>query len=174
MSGKIPPPPRRDQPLSGAGGFTLAWDRWFQNLVNVTSDGFLPWAALDMDGSDHEDLEIIQGGTTSQHYHLTSAEYTELQRADNVASVSSGTSLSDANRTVIATTSGITITLPAASTARVGKDWTVYLGTAGWVDVTVAGSDTFLLEDNEDTLRLDEEGASVTVRCITATSWGLV
>lgn len=122
---------------------------------------------------DHNAQDGLQGGTAAQFYHLTSAEYSELQRGDNVASVAANTTLDDTYRTVYVTATGKVITLPAASAARIGKDWTVILGTTGYTDIVRAGSDTLTLPTNDTTIRIDNKGASITLRCLTASSWGI-
>ena len=83
------------------------------------------------------------------------------------------TALGDTLRTVLVTASGRTITLPAASAARNGKDWTVIQGVGGYVDVTRAGSDTLMLPTNDTKSRLRTKGASLAMRCLTASSWGI-
>jgi hypothetical protein len=120
----------------------------------------------------HNSTTSIQGGTADEYFHLTDAEYDELQR-DDVLSVSANTALDDTVRTVLVTATGKTITLPAASADRIGKDWTVILGTTGYTDITRAGSDTLTLPEVSTTIRLRTKGASVTMRCLTATSWGI-
>lgn len=121
----------------------------------------------------HSLLDGLQGGTVDEFYHATEAEYAELQRADNVASSAVNIALDDTRRTVLMTATGKTVTLPAASAARIGKDWTVILGVDGYTDITRAGSDTLTLPANDTTIRLDNKGASVTLRCLTASSWGI-
>lgn len=121
----------------------------------------------------HNLLDGLQGGTTDEYYHATAAEYSEMQRSDNVTESAISIALDDTRRTVLMTATGKTVTLPAASAARIGKDWTVILGTAGYTDITRAGSDTLTLPTNDATIRLDVKGASVTLRCLTATSWGI-
>lgn len=122
---------------------------------------------------DHNAQDGLQGGTAAQFYHATAAEYAELQRSDNVESSAVNITLDDTRRTVLMTATGKTVTLPAASTARIGKDWTVILGADGYTDITRAGSDTLTLPTNDTTIRLDNKGASVTLRCLTASSWGI-
>lgn len=121
----------------------------------------------------HNDLDGQQGGSLYERYHVTSAESSELARSDNVLSVSANTSLDDTHRTIFVTATGKTITLPAASAARIGKDWTVILATDGYTDIARNGSDTLTLPETSSTIRLDQKGTSVTLRCLTASSWGI-
>ena len=95
-------------------------------------------------------------------------------RANNVASVATDTALDDTHRTILVTASGKTMTLPAASVARIGQDWTVALGVAGITTIAVQGADVFLTEDDDTEVILDEVGASLTVRCVTTTAWVIV
>lgn len=175
----FPPPPLND----ASSRFSRPWHLWYDRLSKFLSDtaGLIPWASISKSGSNlteiatrnHNDLQNVQGGTTGERYHATAAEYAELQRADNVASSAVNIALDDTRRTVLMTATGKTVTLPAASTARIGKDWTVILGVEGYTDITRAGSDTLTLPTNDTTIRLDNKGASVTLRCLTASSWGI-
>lgn len=97
-----------------------------------------------------------------------------FQRSIESDSVTSNTTLGTDYGTIYVTTSGKTITLPAASTDIIGESWTIILATVGWVDITVSGSDTLILPVVDDTIRLDTKGSSITLRCLTATSWGIV
>lgn len=86
------------------------------------------------------------------------------------------TTLDDGNHTVSVTTTGLTITLPPASAARVGQDWTVHLGVAGTVTITRQGSDTIYTpySATDTSVQIVTLGDSVTFRCLSATTWGLV
>ncbi len=194
MPNKLTPPPP-----TGIG----ILDRWLALLWRqLTAAGQLAWAQVSKEGSNltdletanHNDLDNVQGGassatfeetafeitafqiygsTTSQFYHLTLLEHSELQRLDNVASVSLDTSLDDTYSTVVVSTTAKVITLPAASTARIGKSWTVVLGVSGYCDIETAGADTLTLPTNDTIIRLNNKGASVTLRCLSASSWGI-
>ena len=78
---KLPPPPAYAKP----GDF--AWEDWYRQVQNfLGAQGLLGWESIDTSGSDltdisnrdHNVLTTIQGGTTSQYYHLTSTEHTNL------------------------------------------------------------------------------------------------
>lgn len=97
-----------------------------------------------------------------------------FQRERESDSVTSNTTLDTEYGTIYVTVSGKTITLPPASTDIIGESWTIILATIGWVDITVSGSDTIVLPVVDDTIRLDVKGSSITLRCLTATSWGIV
>ena len=175
MSTTLPPAPIRDQ----WGNYT--WEEWFRILRDKANQSLVSvsWSGIDFTGSSltdlldrkHNDLQTIQGGTSAEYYHLTSTEYTELQRSNNVNSVSVNTTLDDTYYTVEVTSSGKTITLPACSTARIGKTWTIILGTDGYTDITRSGSDTLTLPTTDTTIRLSNKGASVSLKCLTANSW---
>lgn len=74
--------------------------------------------------------------------------------------------------TTVVTASGTTQTLPAAS-GVVGYDYTVVLTVPGWVDIARAGSDTIEVDGSQTTIRLDNDGATVTLRAISSSAWGL-
>lgn len=145
------------------------WREWFNNVQQTiagitgigggsTGTSTVSFNSLDFSGSN----------ITS----ILSRRRQDLQ--SSVTSIGINYSLTDADDTVNAVVTGLIVTLPAASTDRVGHTWTVILGVSGYVDVTVAGSDTFNLPTTDTTIRLDNKGASVTLRCISATSWSIV
>ncbi len=77
----LPPPPINDRP----GSFT--WLEWYRQLrAYVSTSGSVPWYIINFSGSnitdiaarDHADLQGKQGGTAGEHYHLDSADYTNL------------------------------------------------------------------------------------------------
>lgn len=79
MAVGLPPPPINDKP----GSYT--WMEWYRQLRNyVSTSGSVPWYIINFAGSNitdiaqrnHENLQGLQGGAPSQHYHLTSAEQT--------------------------------------------------------------------------------------------------
>ena len=66
--------------------FSYQWREWLRRThVRVTGAAQILWSQLDMTGSNlidiltrrHRDLQDLQGGTTAEYYHLTSAEHTE-------------------------------------------------------------------------------------------------
>ena len=175
----LPPAPVRDP----WGSYT--WEEWFRQLRDRATAPLVSvsWSGIDFTGSTltditdrkHNYLTSIQGGTTGEYYHLTSSEYTELQRDNNVTTVTTSTkTLTDAEQTVLVTFSGCLVTLPAASTSRIGKIWTVILGTKGYTVVQRSGSDTLNINTSETSVRLRTKGASVSFKCLTSTSWGIV
>ena len=82
--------------------------------------------------------------------------------------------LTDSAGTIVVMSSGAVVTLPPASTARIGKRWTIILGIAGYADIYRAGSDTFILPVVSTSIRLDTKGSSITLECLSASSWGIV
>jgi len=90
------------------------------------------------------------------------------------AQVSASTQMGDDEHSFVALVSGLTMTLPPASSDRYGRDWTVSLGVAGWTDITVSAGDSLILPGVDDTIRLDIKGSSVTLRCMSGNSWGIV
>ena len=78
MAGGLPPPPTR----ANAGDF--AWTAWNNELYKLLStQGAVAWSQVSKDGSSIADLQNknhnlltpIQGGTSTERYHLSSAEY---------------------------------------------------------------------------------------------------
>jgi len=77
-------------------------------------------------------------------------------------------------RTIVVTASGTTQTLPAASNSQVGDEYTIIFAAVGFVDIARSGADTLNLPVADTVIRLNQKGASVTLRCLTNTSWGIV
>lgn len=81
MAGSLPPPPINEPPGS------LAWQQWYIALTSLFgTSGAIPWIAVDTAGSNitdiatrpHNSLQSLQGGTSNEYYHLTSAQHTTL------------------------------------------------------------------------------------------------
>lgn len=77
----LPPPPTR----SPDGSF--AWVDWYNKLRNYVSQaGSVPWDVVDKAGSKLSDLQVrdhimltnVQGGNTTEQYHLTAAQWSSL------------------------------------------------------------------------------------------------
>jgi len=73
----LPPPPINDAP----GSFT--WLEWYRQLRSyVSTSGSVPWYIINFAGSnitdiatrEHNSLQGLQGGTSGEMYHLTSAQ----------------------------------------------------------------------------------------------------
>lgn len=80
-AGSLPPPPINDKP----GSFT--WLEWYRQLRSyISTSGSVPWYIINFTGSNitdlatylHNTLQGLQGGTTNEKYHLTSAENSNL------------------------------------------------------------------------------------------------
>jgi hypothetical protein len=113
MATNIPPAPIRDP----WGSYT--WEEWFRAIRNkaVESLTSVSWSGIDFTGSNitsilnrkHNDLTNIQGGTSAEYYHLTSAQNTSLTgfktgTLDQTPSVSTDT----VTHTVPVTLDGVT------------------------------------------------------------------
>lgn len=170
----LQPPPLRT-PMN-----QKAWSDWFRDLHYRLYNGVLSWAGIDFTGSNltdiatrnHSGLQNIAGSADA--YHVSSATFSELARMDAAITVSANTAMTDAYSIYIADTSSITLTLPAAGAARVGKQWTVVQDVAGFVDVAPAGSDEIILRNGSDTIRLRQAGSTLVLRCVSATQWVIV
>ncbi len=91
----LAPPPVQDSPGS------FAWLEWYRQLRNyITQSGSVPWNIINFAGSNitdiisrsHQNLQALQGGTTSQYYHLTQSKHGEVNNNLNLAGTS-GTGL---------------------------------------------------------------------------------
>ena len=69
-----PPPTHSDPFIQQAGKevFNPIWLRWFLKLVKLINDAGGPIGVL------HNALNGLQGGTTAEYYHLTSARYSTI------------------------------------------------------------------------------------------------
>lgn len=81
MANVLPPPPINDQPGS------FVWLEWYRQLRNyISQSGSVPWSVIDFAGSNltditsrnHANLQVLQGGTSGEYYHLTNAQYTDI------------------------------------------------------------------------------------------------
>lgn len=70
MAYELPPPP------SNAQSGSFAWYDWYTKLRDYV---------LNIQIEDHNDLLNIQGGTTNQYYHLTSAQHTRINTSTQVS-----------------------------------------------------------------------------------------
>ena len=177
---RVPPPPTANNDQS-------IWAVWYMQVkdaINRIGESF-SWILLDFTGSnitdietrDHNDLQNMQGGTTSQYYHLTLAQVTKLNTLQDITltiSTAVNKTLDTNHFTVYTTAASITITLPAASTDIVGKTWAVVLSVTGPVVITPSGSDVILLPTSDTTVTLYNKGDSLLFRCLSATTWGIV
>lgn len=118
MANYLPPPPTND----ATGSF--AWLEWFRQLrLYITQTGSVPWSIINFSGSNitdlasrsHQNLQSLQGGSTSQYYHLTQNKHEELN--NTITSVTTATAtLNGTNTKVIVNYAGTcTLTLPTAS-----------------------------------------------------------
>ena len=75
-------------PLNDIRSLPYPFQDWLRQLRNHvgSSAGLVPWANVDKTGSTltdivtrlHNALQSIQGGTSGEYYHLTSAQHTGL------------------------------------------------------------------------------------------------
>lgn len=179
---------------SGTGGFIgavpapAAGDGDIDNLKFLAADGL--WREPSV--SNHNSLAGLEGGinegvfeptafeTTAfqqgvvQFYHLTQPDYESIVNQQAILSVAVDTTLTDAAYTCLVTASAKTITLPEAIASRYGREWTIIQNCTGYVDIEPQPTDEFILPGGSDTIRLDQIGSSLTVRCVSATQWVIV
>ena len=74
------------EPFMKEGRISPVWQRWLHQLREFLADAAsIGWTVIDKTGSNltdlatrrHRDLQDLQGGTTAEYYHLTSAQHTE-------------------------------------------------------------------------------------------------
>ena len=84
--------------------------------------------------------------------------------------------MDDSSAVWIVTTTGQTLTLPAASTGRIGNIWTVNFSTTGTLTVQRAGSDTIMTPTSatETSVIITIRGTSLDFECASATTWIIV
>lgn len=175
----LPPPPVNDKP----GSFT--WLEWYRQLRNyVSTSGSVPWYIINFAGSNitdiasraHNNLQNLQGGASGQMYHLSLAQYNAVLGSTMISTISTSTALGDDDKTSLVTVSGLTITLPAASAARVGFTWTIVFTTTGWMNIIRAGSDVIITADSatDTTVYVDDRGTSLSFRCTSVSTWSIV
>ncbi len=77
----LPKPPIHDQQ------FSYQWREWLRRTyVRIAEAAQILWTQIDKTGSNlidletrrHRDLQDLQGGTTAEYYHMTSAQHTEV------------------------------------------------------------------------------------------------
>lgn len=83
MALNLPPPPIQEDKIS-----SFLWQEWFRQVRSylVGSGGLISWASVSKTGAslvdiptrDHNVLQSIQGGTSSEFYHLKNTEHTAL------------------------------------------------------------------------------------------------
>jgi len=93
---QLPPPPTR------APDGSFAWVDWYNKLRDFVSNaGNIAWTSIDFTGSnisniqvrDHNLLTNIQGGSLTERYHLTLAQYSALTAGphNNLSGLQGGT-----------------------------------------------------------------------------------
>ena len=109
-------------------------------------------------------------------YKILMGVNSEFIRTHSVDVVSTSTQLNDTHGTVVVDTDGLTITLPAASLDSVGNDWTIIFATTGTCTVQCSGADTFpaITSATETTASMVSRGESLTFRCTSSSTWGIV
>ena len=176
MSVPLAPPPPNSDPLQ---------DRWMYLLwKKLTQAAQIPWSVIDPTGSNltdlttrnHNDLQTIQGGTTAEYYHTTAAQNAEIARRKAVTSTAVSASMDDTAATWRVTADAQTLTLPAASTARIGNIWTVNFSTTGTLTIQAAGSDTIMTPTSatDTSVIITIQGTSLDFECASATTWIIV
>lgn len=92
----------------------------------------------------------------------------------NASSITGSGELSTTSYTNLVNTSGVTLTLPKANAVLTGRTWTIIMGVNGYCDISTQGGDTFTIPTTDTTMRLTNKGSSVSLRCLSTNSWGIV
>lgn len=79
MAAGVPPPP-----LNSPSG-SYYWLEWYTSLTNFLNGTNIPWSNLNFTGSNltdiqtrnHNDLQNIQGGVSTMHYHTAGFGYVD-------------------------------------------------------------------------------------------------
>ena len=112
---------------------------------------------------------------TTEYYHVDSLTYNESVRVRSILSTAINATLDDDAATCVATVSGLTITLPNATAARTGREWTVQLSAVGTMVIVADASDTIMTPDGADTsVSVDGRATSLTFRCTSSSTWIIV
>lgn len=82
--------------------------------------------------------------------------------------------MNESVRTEVIDTTGLTRTLPKAANNLIGKEWTVLLAIAGIVTIAPDTGDSITLPTADTSISIISKGDSLTFRCLTSTTWGLV
>jgi hypothetical protein len=136
---------------------------------------------------DHRSIihfENLQKDTDSLEIRITTAETNITDLQNRVADLENpGVILVAVNYqmtvdfpAVVATVTGLTVTLPKASAAILGRIWTTTLAAVGQVTIVTTLGDTFPTPatDVETTVILNRRGSTVDLRCTSANTWSFV
>lgn len=141
----------------------------------------------------HNTLSDLQGGSDSggfeetafevtafqqgdvEYYHVSASGYTRSTMQGSITTTSSSIQLDDTSANCIVTSSGQTITLPAASTSYAGFVWNVTFYTDGELTISADGSDTIMTPDGADTsILVTVRGTTISLMCNSASTWVIV
>jgi hypothetical protein len=97
----------------------------------------------------------------------------EYTRTHTVSTVAVSTAMTDLVGIYVVSASGVTMTLPAASTANIGKIWSVWFKTTGTCTVNTAGADVIPLPSSAiaTSVVMTQRGTCLDFQCVSATSW---
>ena len=176
---------------SGTGGMIgavpapAAGDGASDNRKYLSADGL--WRALDIPA--HNELSGLEGGINEgvfeasafeptafqqgvvQFYHLTEDDYDAIVNQRSILSTAVSVELDDSAYTILVTASAQTMTMPEATVARYGRTWTIVQNCNGYVDISPNTGDVFILPGGSDTIRLDQIGSTLSLRCVSTSQW---
>jgi hypothetical protein len=118
------------------------------------------------------DPELVGEGTF-ELYHVDLKAFSETFRSREIAITAVDLTLDENYHTVVVTATGKTISLPKASTAILGHIWTVIQDVVGTVTIDMDALDS-LVGTDEITVLSTTRGTSLSFKCLSATTWGIV
>lgn len=152
MAISLPPPP------SGSPPGDWAWLDWYRQVADFVGGtvNAIAWSSVDKTGSNlsdlatraHNDLQTIQGGSSGEYYHLTSAQHNRLSTLFDVTTYTnsdSPVSLTISSPSYIladTSTDTVTINLPASSAGVKRFHFKKIGGAANNMVINRNGSDT--------------------------------
>ena len=116
-TGQIPPPPTQNSDYG-----SHVWQDWFRKIYNgVQNPSNVSWGSINFTGSNlaniqirqHNILQSLQGGATSEYFHLSNTEYLRVQNVYKIRTTTTDTTVNGNDTTVLVdcTSGDITLTL---------------------------------------------------------------
>jgi len=122
-------------------------------------------------------FEDLQTNTSDLQTQITDLDVrvSDLENPGAVT-ITSNYQMTDAGKAVYINASGITVTLPQATAARVGVIWTITMGIAGTATLVCTAGDSFPTPDvlAETTVLFDTRGTTLDFRCVSTNKWVIV
>lgn len=122
-------------------------------------------------------FEELQTNSTDLQTQVTDLDIrvSDLENPGAVT-VTTNYQMTDAGKAVYINASGIIVTLPEATAARVGVIWTITMGIAGTATLVCTAGDSFPTPDvlAETAVLFDTRGTTLDFRCVSTNKWAIV